>query len=329
MSKYTNFIENSLSNDSFWQVNKAIVHGTGSMTAAILLADLISKRKYFQAQGTIQSDGSFFNTTDNIETDLGIGKTARLKAQKILVKCGLISVVQKGLPSKNYYFIHDDAIASMLKTRPPSGLKSSRLEGTKHDDLRALNLPANNNKPNNNKSNKNKKNNNKPLTSIVSSYENGGTNNQGATSNSKQAPSGKTPGGSEKTTQVSGVNLKALLAKIEASAMPIDIKGSFRELLKCASSDHATPRQVEICKGMFLDQYQANCGKGYFPLCSEKKALLRKIGDEIYDRESGQEPPDDDETDDAIDSKGNLIEFTEEAVTDDDSDEPEDSSAYA
>ena len=149
MSK--SLLANTLAADAYWTVNKKISKKVG-LVAALLLADLISKYSYFARAGQLQPDGAFFNTAENIEIDLGIGKEARISAQKALVKAGFLKVVMKGLPRKNFYYIQDAAILKAL-----SAPESRLLAVGKADDLQYGKRPINKNK-----GNKNKLNNNKP-----------------------------------------------------------------------------------------------------------------------------------------------------------------------
>lgn len=139
------FLTNTLSNSAFWIVNKRITKEVG-LVAANLLADLISKRAYFANHNSLASDGSFFNTADNIQEDLCITEHERRQATKALEAKGFISVVKRGMPSKNFYVIHDDLISLVLQT-------STTLTSSGHgfEPLVVIGDDANKNKPNKNK----------------------------------------------------------------------------------------------------------------------------------------------------------------------------------
>jgi hypothetical protein len=110
----SNLLENTISQSAYWQVNKAIAKALGSIEAAALLADLIAKRRYFRERGQLDSAGGFFNVAEYIEDSLVLTKERRQKWTKLLVKKGLIRVVKRGMPSRNYYYINDDAVTALL-----------------------------------------------------------------------------------------------------------------------------------------------------------------------------------------------------------------------
>lgn len=131
-------VENTVSESAYWQVNKAIAKKVG-LIAANVLADLISKRKYFRDRGELQGDGSFFNTAENMENDLCLGEHERRVAFKKLENAGLIQIVRQGLPSKNYFYLQDRAIVQVLETTKwsqnvtTSGHKTRPVHVTKRD----------------------------------------------------------------------------------------------------------------------------------------------------------------------------------------------------
>jgi hypothetical protein len=139
-------ITSTLSSSAFWIVNKRIAQFLGENDAALLLSDLISKREYFRARNELDSEGGFFNTTENIETDLNITKEKRLKYTNLLIAKKFLVVVKKGLPSKNYYYIQDSNIQEFLTS---SDLDSQSSGNTDH--LSSVNPAANKNKYNKNK----------------------------------------------------------------------------------------------------------------------------------------------------------------------------------
>lgn len=108
-----NAIRNILSQDAHWLINKAIAKKVG-LTAALLLSDLISKRDYFLKRGELEADGSFFNTANNLEHDLGLTDYGRRDAQKALIDNGYITVEKRGMPPRNYFTVNDDVILESL-----------------------------------------------------------------------------------------------------------------------------------------------------------------------------------------------------------------------
>lgn len=118
MSSSRNTLINTLSEDAFFRVNKAIVHKVGHV-AAILLADLISKYRYFNGTDRITEDDSFYNTSQMIEADTCISSKQRRLCQEKLEKAGLLKTVKRGMPSTNYYYIQWDNVLDCLKTFVP------------------------------------------------------------------------------------------------------------------------------------------------------------------------------------------------------------------
>lgn len=106
-------VDNVLSDDAFFRVSKVIAQKT-SLHAAVLLADLVSKRKYFKDNKSLQKDGSFYNTVENIENDTTLSKHQQQKAIKELEEHGFVYVIMKGVPRKRFYYIKDENIAKFL-----------------------------------------------------------------------------------------------------------------------------------------------------------------------------------------------------------------------
>ena len=104
---------NILSNGSFWQINKRMVHTVG-WEASIVLADLITKREYFRNRGELKEDGSFFNTQKNIEEDTLLTPHSQRMGLSKLREFGILRIRKEGHPAKNYYLINDKRIAEIL-----------------------------------------------------------------------------------------------------------------------------------------------------------------------------------------------------------------------
>jgi hypothetical protein len=51
--------QNTLTNNAFWLVNKALAYHFQSISAAVLLSDLIAKEAYFSQTGQLTEDGFF------------------------------------------------------------------------------------------------------------------------------------------------------------------------------------------------------------------------------------------------------------------------------
>jgi hypothetical protein len=114
MTDYRQICYNTLSADAYWQVNKSIAKMFDNDTA-ILLADLLSKERYFYEKDELTVGGYFFNTGANIEEDTNI----TVKKQRIIIetieKAGLISTILMGIPAKKHFKINHQAIIEVMQ----------------------------------------------------------------------------------------------------------------------------------------------------------------------------------------------------------------------
>ena len=105
-----------LGQGGFWVVNKKIAKKT-SLDAAIVIADLISKREYFIINKDITLEsGWFFNTQENIEIDTGLSPHEQRKAINELVAAGFLEVKKIGIPAKNHFKVNDSQLLKFLTT---------------------------------------------------------------------------------------------------------------------------------------------------------------------------------------------------------------------
>lgn len=135
-------ISDILSNEAFWIVNKKIASHFKDNDTAILLADLISKQKYFENKGQL-NEGFFFNTSENIERDCNISYHKQKKCIENLKKIGFVETWRTGTPAKLHFKIIENQIWNFL---------NSSFRKIQNLDLEKFEL--NNNKYNNNKFNK-------------------------------------------------------------------------------------------------------------------------------------------------------------------------------
>lgn len=148
-------LANTLSQNSFWLVNKKIAKFLQSNDAALLLSDLISRREFFLNRGELDEEGGFFVLSEILEEELILTKEARQKVTKQLETLNLIVVKKKGLPSKNYYYVQDNEIIKILGEEPKKSNdfqwaeKSAQYKAEKTPDYRAEKATANKNKSNN------------------------------------------------------------------------------------------------------------------------------------------------------------------------------------
>ena len=151
----TNLLSNTLSQDAYWAVNKAIVRALdGDHVAAILLADLLSRRNYFQNRQKLEPDGSFFVLNQRIEEEIAIGKKKRLSATDRLKRAGFITVysrkqivIEKGYQEVNFYIIHDSVVTEALATAKGVACSLGAGGGVERSRRGCKNVTANKNNP--------------------------------------------------------------------------------------------------------------------------------------------------------------------------------------
>ena len=128
-----------LSSTAFIVLNKQLARQVG-LKEAVLLADLISKEEYFIANG--MTDGWFFNTAKNIETDTCLTSHQQRKAIKTLKDLGIIEAKVVGIPAKQHFKINTNKLLSYFN--------SSCGESEQQVIKKTQTINKNNNKNNNN-----------------------------------------------------------------------------------------------------------------------------------------------------------------------------------
>ena len=160
---YKELSRNLISTEAYWQVNKAIAKITDNDTA-ILLADLISKEKYFENKGQMNGD-YFFNTVENIEQDTNIKKYKQRMCLIKLENLGIVETKMITIPRKRHYKINHEKLFLALSeaNKIYSERKNRPLMSDNNNDCKTENTTT----INKNKFNKNKSNNNKDITSVL------------------------------------------------------------------------------------------------------------------------------------------------------------------
>lgn len=113
---YEEIVFQSLTHDAHWIINKKMARTIG-ITDTLLLADLISKHKYFLTRGQLDDDGFFYNTQENIEKDTSLSDYQQLKIIKKLIALEFITTKKRGLPAKLYYKLNFEKILSFLVSK--------------------------------------------------------------------------------------------------------------------------------------------------------------------------------------------------------------------
>jgi len=94
-----------LARDNYIAYNKVLAHKIGIMPT-ILLMDLISKHKYFEAHDKLDSEWYFYNSIDNVEKDTALTRKHQDTALKKLIDLSLVKKVKKGMPATRYFKIY-------------------------------------------------------------------------------------------------------------------------------------------------------------------------------------------------------------------------------
>lgn len=108
-------INQVLSQDSFWIVNKKLSKEIG-MAETLLFSELLFARKKFGFE--------FYITVEDLEIELGMSRAVRRGAMQKLQTLGILTVEKKGIPCRNHYTIHDEIVAEILsrgKNDPTGG----------------------------------------------------------------------------------------------------------------------------------------------------------------------------------------------------------------
>lgn len=99
---------------SYYQLNKFLVKGLGSVSLAMYLTHLIDVKDYLERSGGLRKDGSFFCTQSQVEEKLFFSPYEQNKFVKQLVEKGLIKVKQEGLPYKYYFYLINSNIVKLV-----------------------------------------------------------------------------------------------------------------------------------------------------------------------------------------------------------------------
>ena len=116
-----------LSTDGYIVVNKKVAHAFG-LQAAVLLGELCSEHKYWEAQGDLD-EGYFYSTQENIEYNTSLSISQQKRIVDKLVEAGVLSVKLQGCPAKKYYKINVETLFSVFDE--PSIDKMKNLESSK------------------------------------------------------------------------------------------------------------------------------------------------------------------------------------------------------
>ena len=111
-------IKKLLSQNAFWQVNKAMAKLIG-VDAALILSDLIAREEYFKSKNmlvSINGNGYFFVTSDDIENTTTYSYHIQKKCIKVLKEHGMIETFLRGIPAKTHYMVVESKVEECFKS---------------------------------------------------------------------------------------------------------------------------------------------------------------------------------------------------------------------
>lgn len=99
-------LSKTLGKHAYWTLNKELVKTIG-LEATLILQHIIDLQAAFNKDEIFQSQSEMAD-------ELGISEYAVKNRVPELVKLGLVNVIRKGVPCKNYYSTNDDKILNIL-----------------------------------------------------------------------------------------------------------------------------------------------------------------------------------------------------------------------
>lgn len=114
----TKLLNKTLGKNAYWALNKQLVKSIG-LEATLILQHIIDLQSVFKKEEIFQSQ-------PDMAKELGITEYAIKNRIVELSKAGLINVIKKGVPAKNYYSINEDKIIEILD-KPLDDVKSTDL----------------------------------------------------------------------------------------------------------------------------------------------------------------------------------------------------------
>ena len=129
-----------IASDNYIVCNKDLIKNLGA-NEAILVGLLASKFQYYLKENKMQyfdNKPYFFCTQNTIEKEIGFKETVLRNATKHLVEVGILEIVKKKIPARNFYYINAENMLKYLgdqslenlgtgdeETTPPEARKPS------------------------------------------------------------------------------------------------------------------------------------------------------------------------------------------------------------
>lgn len=106
-----------LGNQSHWTLNKELVKKIGIAETLVLQHLIDLQENVFE--------GEFYQQIDRIAEELTIGEWKVKECLKTLKEYGVIDIVKKGMPAKNYYKINGKAVLDLISRELPQVSRKS------------------------------------------------------------------------------------------------------------------------------------------------------------------------------------------------------------
>ena len=147
---YTNMMQ-LIASDNYIVCNKKLVKNLGA-NEAILIGLFGSKFQYYLKENKLEyfdNKPYFFCTQNTIEKEIGFKETVVRNAIKHLIEVGILEVVKKKIPAKNYYHINAEVMLGCLYDQSLENLGTGDEETTPQEAIK----PSSSNKEYSNKEN--------------------------------------------------------------------------------------------------------------------------------------------------------------------------------
>jgi hypothetical protein len=116
-----NKLLNILGSDAYWVLNKKLVKHLGC-DATLLL------QHFIDLQFKLFGGDEFYQQQERITEETSLGEHTIRECVKKLNRFGLLSITKKGLPAKNWYYIHEKQVVRMLNNQWSENLTTSGQE---------------------------------------------------------------------------------------------------------------------------------------------------------------------------------------------------------
>ncbi len=137
----------SLNSNNFLVINKTLISSMGLILAGYI-SNLVDKFIYFQNRNELQPDGSFFLTLAEQEKQIGLSKHQLRNCKKQLIEMGILTTQMKGIPPKEFYFLHIEELTKKHLTNIGKEIRPMLVKKLNHLPIKETkyNKTKNNNK---------------------------------------------------------------------------------------------------------------------------------------------------------------------------------------